>query len=140
MDNNMKKKITIIILMIVVLVGGLIFWNNRPIDTKKEIRNNTSHKEEDINFIMNSAVLEHQSMNHKVFHVYYDDSISQDIENEYTKTGEFEEAIVVFLDFKTKLFNNEATGFGANQRYTDYAYIVGKTSKGRWVFVDGGHL
>lgn len=78
-------------------------------------------------------------MNHKVFHVYYDDSISQDIENEYTKTGEFEEVIVVFLDFKTKLFGNNETGFGANQRYTDYTYISGKTSQGRWVFVDGGY-
>lgn len=134
----MKEKTKWIMLMIVVLISLITIFMNQPVETKKEIRHNTTHKE-DIDKIMDEAIESYEETSIKVLSVYYDDQKSRATEAEYMKKDEYQEVIIVFVEFHTVFFH-VPTGLGENQHYIDFAHIYGQDLQGQWEWIDGGYL
>ena len=134
----MKEKTKWIMLIIVVLISLITIFMNQPVETKKEIRHNTTHKE-DIDKIMDEAIESYEETSIKVLSVYYDDQKSRATEAEYMKKDEYQEVIIVFVEFHTGFFH-VPTGLGENQHYIDFAHIYGQDLQGQWEWIDGGYL
>lgn len=134
----MKEKTKWIMLIIVVLISLITIFMNQPVETKKEIRHNTTHKE-DIDKIMDEAIESYEETSIKVLSVYYDDQKSRATEAEYMKKDEYQEVIIVFVEFHTGFFH-VPTGLGENQHYIDFAHIYGQDLQGQWKWIDGGYL
>ena len=135
----MKEKTKWIMLIIVVLISLITIFMNQPVETKKEIRHNTTHKEEDIDKIMDEVIESYEETSIKVLSVYYNDQKSRATEAEYMKKDEYQEVIIVFVEFHTGFFH-VPTGLGENQHYIDFAHIYGQDLQGQWEWIDGGYL
>lgn len=135
----MKEKTKGIILIIVVLISLIIIYMNQPVETKREIRYNTTHKEEDIDKIIDEVIEDYEETNIKVLSVYYDEQKSRKTEAEYMKKDDYQEVIIVFVDFHAGFFH-VPPGLGENQHYIDFAQIYGQDSQGQWEYIDGGYL
>lgn len=134
-----KKRKGKLIVCIILALGLIIIYLNQPVETTKEIRHNISHKEEDINKVMDKAIEEFTNMNTKVYNVYYDENMSYEEEQRCIRKYEnSQEVIILYLDFKTGFFD-VSPGFGTNQHYVEYSYVASKTKTGSWKFVDGGY-
>lgn len=135
----MKSKSKGIILGLIVIISLVTIFMNQPIKTKKEIRYNATHKEEDINMIIDEAIKNHENDNSKVYSVYYDEDKSREIEIEYEKKGNYQEVIIVYVEFRTSFFNAPEQ-LGNNHYYFDDMYIVGKTTEETWEWIDSGYV
>ena len=134
---NMKNKG--IILGFIVMVILIAIFMKKPIETKKEIRYNTTHKRKDIEKIMDMAIDEYTNAQADVYSVYYDEDISHETEQSYLqKDTDIQEVIVVYLEFKTRFFNVHPA-LGENHYYSDYMYIACKNADGIWQWKDGGY-
>ena len=81
----MKNKTKGIILGLIVAISLVAMFLNQPIKTKKEIRYNETHKEEDVHMIMDDAIKSYKNDNSKVYSVYYDENKSKEINAEIQK-------------------------------------------------------
>lgn len=135
----MKNKTKGIILGLIVAISLVAMFLNQPIKTKKEIRYNETHKEEDVHMIMDDAIKSYKNDNSKVYSVYYDENKSKKMEAEYVKKGSYREVIIVYVEFKTSFFNAPEQ-LDNNHYYFDYMYIAGKTAEATWEWIDGGYV
>lgn len=135
----MKNKTKYIILGCIVVISLVTISINQPVITQKKIYHNTTHHEKDINMVMDEAIKEFKNMTSKIYSVYYDENSSLEFELTYMKEQDYQEVIIVYLEFKTEFFSAPKE-FGENHYFSDYAYIFGKNHNGTWEYMSGGYL
>ena len=135
----MKNKAKVIILGLFIVALLVTIYMNQPVKTKTEIRCNTIHRKEDIDFVMTQAIQYYEDLNCKVYSVYYDENKSQQKEHEYVERENYQEVIIVYLEYKTGFFNAPIE-LGNNQYFLDYMYIAGKNAQGIWEWRDSGYV
>ncbi len=127
----MKEKTKGIILSVVVIISLITIFIHQPIEIKRDIFNNTRHKNDEIQLIMNEAVEFISQDGITVTRVHYDGKESQETENRLINDYGYQDAIVVYLEFHTGFFNIPS-GFIGNYHASGYQYVCIKNNQDIW--------
>lgn len=132
--KNINKSIVILVLSIIFMFVFIIKLNENS-EIEKIIVNNYSHKNTDIEFLIDDAIEYFSNIDVHIYEVRYDEN--QSLEKAWAEeTGG--ETIILSIDFKTDFFENNK-GLSPNQKYLDYSIIYTKDGEGAWKIYDMGY-